>query len=71
MKIGVPRETHAGERRVALVPESCKKLVGKGIAVAVENGAGAASFLPDDAYSAVGATIEATPAPCWVGPISC
>jgi len=57
MKIGVPRETHAGERRVALVPESCKKLVGKGIAVAVESGAGAASFLPDDAYSAVGATI--------------
>jgi NAD(P) transhydrogenase subunit alpha len=58
MRIGVPKETREGERRVALVPESCKKLVGKGIAVAVESGAGAASFFPDDAYRAVGATIE-------------
>ncbi|MHB8974557.1 MAG: Re/Si-specific NAD(P)(+) transhydrogenase subunit alpha [Pirellulaceae bacterium] len=58
MKIAVPKETHQGERRVALVPESCKKLIDKGIQVAVESGAGEAAFLSDDAYRAVGATIE-------------
>jgi NAD(P) transhydrogenase subunit alpha len=58
MKVAVPRETREGERRVALVPESCKKLVGKGIQVAVESGAGAAAFFPDNGYNAVGATIE-------------
>ena len=58
MKIAVPKETRAGERRVALVPESCKKLIGKGITVAVESGAGEAAYFADDAYRAVGATIE-------------
>ncbi len=58
MKIAVPRERREDERRVALVPESCKKLVGKGIQVAVESGAGAAAFFPDGGYTAVGATIE-------------
>ncbi len=58
MKIAVPKETRPGERRVALVPESCKKLIDKGIQVAVESGAGESAFLSDDAYRAVGATIE-------------
>jgi NAD(P) transhydrogenase subunit alpha len=58
MKIAVPKETRQGERRVALVPESCKKLIDKGIQVAVESGAGESAFLPDEAYRAVGATIE-------------
>jgi H+-translocating NAD(P) transhydrogenase subunit alpha len=58
MKIAVPKETRQGERRVALVPESCKKLIDKGIQVAVESGAGEAAYLSDDAYRAVGATIE-------------
>jgi H+-translocating NAD(P) transhydrogenase subunit alpha len=58
MKIVVPKETREGERRVGLVPESCKKLTGKGIAIAVESGAGAASFFPDEAFVAAGATIE-------------
>jgi NAD(P) transhydrogenase subunit alpha len=58
MKIAVPKETRQGERRVALVPESCKKLIEKGIQVAVESGAGETAFLSDDAYRAVGATIE-------------
>mgnify|MGYP003694779715 CR=1 FL=1 len=43
MKIAVPKETRPGERRVALVPESCKKLVQAGYAVAVEAGAGASA----------------------------
>lgn len=58
MKIAVPKETRDGERRVALVPESCKKLIGKGLEVAVQSGAGGAAFFDDDAYRAVGATIE-------------
>lgn len=58
MKITVPAETHEGERRVALVPESCKKLIAKGIKVGVESGAGTSAFLSDELYSEVGATIE-------------
>lgn len=58
MKIVVPKETRPGERRVALVPESCKKLIGKGMAVAVQGGAGQDSYLSDDGYRAVGATVE-------------
>jgi H+-translocating NAD(P) transhydrogenase subunit alpha len=58
MKIVVPKETRAGERRVALVPESCKKLIGKGATVAIESGAGMASFFSDDAYRAVGTGVE-------------
>jgi NAD(P) transhydrogenase subunit alpha len=57
MKIGVPRETREGEQRVALVPESCKKLTAKGIEVVVEAGAGAAAFFPDETFAAVGAAI--------------
>ncbi len=40
------------------MPESCKKLTGKGIEVAVEAGAGERSFFADEAYRAAGATIE-------------
>jgi NAD(P) transhydrogenase subunit alpha len=62
MKIAVPKETRPGERRVALVPESCKKLVQAGYAVAVEAGAGKPAHYSDDAYVQAGATIEADPA---------
>ena len=62
MKIAVPKETRPGERRVALVPESCKKLVQAGYAVAVETGAGASAFYLDDAYRQAGATVETDPA---------
>ncbi len=58
MNISVPKETMPGERRVALVPESCKKLIAAGYAVAIEAGAGEASYFSDDAYRAVGATVE-------------
>lgn len=62
MRISVPRESRPGERRVALVPESGKKLIQAGYEIAVEAGAGAAASYPDDAYRAVGVTIEADPA---------
>ena len=58
MKLAVPRELRADERRVALVPESVKKLVKAGIAVTVERSAGLASFFADEAYQEAGATLE-------------
>ncbi|HND51686.1 MAG TPA: Re/Si-specific NAD(P)(+) transhydrogenase subunit alpha [Pirellulaceae bacterium] len=65
MKVAVPRETSPGERRVALAPESCKKLVAKGMEVLVESGAGGASFFTDDSYRAVGAKIESDAGSLW------
>ncbi len=59
MKIAVPREIRAGESRVALDPDACKKLVQLGIEVAVEAGAGSAANFPDRAYQEAGALIAA------------
>lgn len=58
MRIAVPRETAPGERRVALVPESVKKLVAAGYEIAVEAGAGEAAGFGDQAYREAGATLE-------------
>ena len=55
--IGVPRESAAGEKRVATVPEVVEKLVKLGFRVAVQAGAGAAANFTDDAYRAAGAQI--------------
>jgi NAD(P) transhydrogenase subunit alpha len=57
VRIGVARERRAGERRVALTPETCRKLVAAGARVAVERGAGAGAAIPDAAYAAAGATL--------------
>jgi len=57
MEIGVPRETAAGETRVAATPETVKKLKAQGHAIRVESGAGVAASAVDDAYAAVGAEI--------------
>src|SRR2546423_457639 len=57
MKVGVPRETAAGERRVALVPETVKRLAGGGFEVAVERGAGEAASFPDPDYEQAGAAL--------------
>ena len=61
MKIVIPKETRAGERRVALVPESCKKLIQAGYVISVERGAGEAAFYPDDVYHEVGCNVEHDP----------
>ncbi len=60
MKAGVVRETHPGERRVALVPESVARINAKGVDFLVETGAGAAAGFDDDAYRDAGAEIAAT-----------
>jgi NAD(P) transhydrogenase subunit alpha len=57
MLIGVPLETAAGETRVAVTPETAKKLVAQGHAVRVQSGAGVAASATDEAYAAVGAEL--------------
>jgi NAD(P) transhydrogenase subunit alpha len=57
MRIGVPKETAEGERRVALVPEVVRKLAGGGHEVVVEAGAGEQALLPDALYTDAGAQI--------------
>ena len=57
MRIGVPKETAEGERRVALVPDVVRKLVGQGHEVVVEPGAGAAAGIPDALFEDAGATL--------------
>jgi len=60
MKIGVPRETHAGERRVATTPEVAGQLMKLGYSVAVQSGAGNEASFSDDAYRAAGCEILAS-----------
>jgi NAD(P) transhydrogenase subunit alpha len=55
--IGVPRETFAGEKRVATVPEVVEKLIKLGFRVAVESGAGEGANFTDEAYRAAGAEV--------------
>jgi H+-translocating NAD(P) transhydrogenase subunit alpha len=62
MRIGVPKETAAGEHRVALVPEVVSKLGAKGLDVLVQSGAGSDALLPDAAFAEAGAQIIGTPA---------
>ncbi len=57
MTVGVPKETAPGERRVALVPDVVRKLVGRGLEVRVEPGAGEQALIPDAAFEVAGATL--------------
>jgi H+-translocating NAD(P) transhydrogenase subunit alpha len=57
MRLGVPKETAPGERRVALVPEAVGRLAAEGFEVAVERGAGEAAAFPDEAFAEAGATL--------------
>src|SRR5919198_477052 len=60
MKVGVPRETAPGERRVALVPEVAGRLAGGGFTVLLERGAGSAAGFMDEAYGDAGARLVGT-----------
>src|SRR3954468_23153073 len=60
MKVGVARETAAGERRVALVPEALGRLTAAGLEVLVESGAGTGAAIPDQAFVDAGARIVST-----------
>ena len=63
MLVGVVKETAAGERRVALVPDAVGRLAGSGVDVAVEKSAGAEASFADDAYEREGARIADTVLP--------
>lgn len=65
MRIGVPKETVEGERRVALVPEVIRKLTGSGLDVVVERGAGAEALIPDGVFEEAGATLTDDAATVW------
>jgi NAD(P) transhydrogenase subunit alpha len=65
MRIGVPKETAVGERRVALVPEVVSKLKAKGLDVVVQSGAGDDAMLTDAAFDAAGAQIAQDAAEVW------
>src|ERR1700722_9196764 len=62
MKIGLCKESRAGETRVALTPDAVKSLVADGWQVVVQRGAGELSHFNDTTYEAVGATIADAPA---------
>ncbi len=57
MKVAVLRESQPGETRVAMVPEVASRLIGKGVEVVIEAGAGTASRFPDAEYEEAGATV--------------
>ena len=57
MKIGVPKEIHAGENRVATTPEVAERLIKLGFSVAIESGAGDNAKFTDGAYREAGAHI--------------
>jgi len=65
MRIGVPKETAAGEHRVALVPEVVGKLKAKGLDVVVQSGAGADALLSDAAFEEAGAQVSSDASAVW------
>ncbi|UCG85880.1 MAG: Re/Si-specific NAD(P)(+) transhydrogenase subunit alpha [Gemmatimonadota bacterium] len=65
MIVSVPKETAAGETRVALTPDVVKRLVGAGTTVRIEGGAGLAAGFPDDAYAELGAEIVTGADAAW------
>ena len=65
MKIGVPREIHPGEKRVAATPEVAARMIKLGYGIVVERGAGAAAYFSDEAYREAGAEIADDPRTLW------
>ncbi len=66
MKIGIPKEVHAGERRVATTPEVAGQLIKKlGFEVAIQSGAGVAANFSDAAYTEAGVTVAADAKTIW------
>ena len=71
MRIAVPKETAAGERRVALVPESCKKLRDAGYEISIEAGAGVQASFPMTPTVIWAWRSSPTLPSFWAQPISC
>jgi NAD(P) transhydrogenase subunit alpha len=64
-KMGIPKESFAGERRVSLAPANVAAMQKLGFSVTVESGAGLASGFTDDAYQKAGASIAAIAKDIW------
>ena len=67
MRIGIPAETYAGEKRVATVPDVVEKLIKLGFQVSVESGAGIGANFSDDTYRDAGADIIEGAGNIWSG----
>ena len=65
MRLAVPKETAPSERRVALVPDTVRKLTARGIEVLVERGAGDGALIPDAAFTDAGAQVTDDQAAVW------
>ncbi len=65
MRVGIPKETFEGERRVAATPATCAKLLKLGLEVVVESGAGRAADYDDASYTEAGATLAPDAASLW------
>ena len=65
MKIGVPKEHYAGERRVALTPDTAGQFLKLGFTLAVESGAGAEAGFSDEAYGQAGVEVLPGAGPLW------
>ena len=65
MKIGIPKEVHAGEKRVATTPDVAKQLIKLGFEVAIETGAGSAAHYSDASYVEAGVTVVKNAQEVW------
>jgi len=65
MKIGIPKEVHEGEKRVATTPDVAKLLIKLGFEVAIEAGAGSAAHFSDASYVEAGATVVKNAKEIW------
>jgi len=66
VKIGVLKEIHLGEKRVALTPDACEKLLKLGFEVIIEAGAGVSANYTDQSYTEAGATIITDANTVWI-----
>ena len=65
MKIGIPKEIYAGEKRVATTPDTAAQIIKLGFSVCIESGAGGGADISDAAYQAAGVEIIADAATLW------
>jgi H+-translocating NAD(P) transhydrogenase subunit alpha len=65
MRIGIPKERRADEQRIAASPDTAKRLVGLGVEVLVERGAGDGALFPDQAFADAGARLVDDAAALW------
>ncbi|KAF3978381.1 MAG: Re/Si-specific NAD(P)(+) transhydrogenase subunit alpha [Methylococcales symbiont of Iophon sp. n. MRB-2018] len=65
MKIGIPKEIHTGEKRVATTPEVAEQIIKLGFEVYIESGAGLAANFSDEAYKEAGCKIRKTAETLW------